>query len=50
MTREEVKKMLPIIEAFAEGKQIEIKPKIKDVDWSTLEEDAIPLKSYGINK
>ena len=43
MTREEVKKLLPIIEAFAEGKQIEIKPKVKDANWSTLEIDAIRI-------
>lgn len=47
MTREEVKKMLPIIEAFAEGKQIEIKTKVKDADWSTLEIDAIPYIDFN---
>ena len=47
MTREEVKKVLPIIEAFTEGKHIEIKPKVKDVDWSTLEIDAIPYIDFN---
>ena len=39
MTREEVKELLPIIQAFAEGKEIEIKPK-EGVHWCILEEDA----------
>lgn len=47
MTREEVKKVLPIIEAFAEGKQIEIKSKVKDADWYTLEIDDIPYIDFN---
>lgn len=39
--------MLPIIEAFTEGKQIEIKPKVKDADWSTLEIDTIPYIDFN---
>lgn len=47
MTREEVKKILPIMEAFAEGKQIEIKIKVKDADWHILEADNIPYIDFN---
>ena len=40
MIREEVKELLPIIQAFAEGKEIEIKPK-EGTHWCTLKEDDI---------
>lgn len=38
MTREQAKELLPIIQAFAEGKEIEIKTK-KGSEWDKLEED-----------
>lgn len=45
MTREKVKELLPIIQAFAEGKEIEIKTK-EGVRWSTLEEDDIQYLDF----
>ena len=45
MTREKVKELLPIIQAFAEGKEIEIKTK-EGVRWSTLEEDDIQYLNF----
>lgn len=38
MNREQAKELLPIIQAFAEGKQVEIKSKESN-SWETLEED-----------
>ena len=38
MTREQVKELLPIMQAFAEGKEVEIKTK-EGSEWSILEED-----------
>ena len=38
MTREQAKELLPIIQAFAEGKEIEIKTK-EGSEWDKLEED-----------
>lgn len=38
MTREQVKELLPIMQAFAEGKEVEIKTK-EGSKWCTLEED-----------
>lgn len=40
MTREQVKELLPIMQAFAEGKKVEIKNK-KDNVWHILKEDDI---------
>ena len=37
MTREEAKEMLPIIQAFAEGKTILVQ---EDIDWRYLSDDA----------
>lgn len=45
MTREEVKELLPIIQAFAEGKEIEIKPK-EGVHWCMLAEDDIQYLDF----
>ena len=39
MDREQAKALWPIIKAYAEGKQIEIKPKVKGSYWDILEED-----------
>lgn len=39
MDREQAKALWPIIKAHAEGKQIEIKPKVKGSYWDILEED-----------
>lgn len=38
MNRQQAKELLPIIQAFAEGKEVEIKGKESDF-WDTLEED-----------
>ena len=45
MNRQQVKELLPIIQAYAEGKQIEIKTK-EDKSWSTLEEDDIQYLDF----
>lgn len=45
MRRKDVKKMLPIIQGYAEGKQIEIKTK-EGKSWSTLEEDDIQYLDF----
>ena len=45
MTREEVKTMLPIIQAFAEGKEIEFRSKGFDEEWKKVNE--IPGLSYS---
>lgn len=45
MTRNEVKELLPIMQAYAEGKQIEIKTK-EGKSWSTLEEDDIQYLDF----
>lgn len=44
MTREEAKEMLPIIQAFAEGKEIEFRSKGFDEEWRELKQ--IPGLSY----
>ena len=44
MTREEAKKLLPIIQAFAEGKEIEYRSKGFDEEWRKLIQ--IPGLSY----
>ena len=44
MTREEAKILLPIIQAFAEGKEIEYRSKGFDEEWKKLRE--IPGLSY----
>lgn len=45
MTIEEAKKMLPIIQAFAEGKEIEFRSKVFDEEWKKVNE--IPGLSYS---
>ena len=45
MTREEAKTMLPIIQAFAEGKEIEFRSKGFDEEWKKVNE--IPGLSYS---
>lgn len=45
MDRQQVKELLPIIQAYAEGKQIEIKTK-EGKSWSTLEEDDIQYLDF----
>lgn len=45
MTREEAKEMLPIIQAFAEGKEIEYRSKGFDEEWKKVNE--IPGLSYS---
>lgn len=45
MTREEAKEMLPIIQAFAEGKEIEFRSKGFDEKWKKVNE--IPGLSYS---
>lgn len=45
MNRQQVKELLPIIQAYAEGKQIEIKTK-EGKSWSTLEEDDIQYLDF----
>lgn len=45
MTREEAKEMLPIIQAFAEGKEIEFRSKGFDEEWKKVNE--IPGLSYS---
>lgn len=45
MTRKEVKELLPIIQAYANGEEIEIKTK-EGVRWSTLEEDDIQYLDF----
>ena len=39
MDKEQAKELWPIIKAFAEGKQIEIKSKAKGSYWNVLEEN-----------
>lgn len=39
MDKEQAKELWPIIKAFAEGKQIEIKSKVEGSYWNILEED-----------
>ena len=38
MTRQQAKELLPILQAFAEGKEVELKTK-EGSEWSILEED-----------
>ena len=38
MTREQAKELLPILQAWAEGKEVELKTK-EGSEWSILEED-----------
>lgn len=45
MTRKQAKELLPIIQAFAEGKEVEIKTK-ECSEWSTLEEDDIQYINF----
>ena len=45
MTREEAKTMLPIIQAFAEGKEIEFRSKGFDEEWKKVNE--IPALSHS---
>lgn len=45
MTREEAKILLPIIQAFAEGKEIEFRSKGFDEEWKKVNE--IPGLSYS---
>ena len=45
MTREEAKVLLPIIQAFAEGKEIEFRSKGFDEEWKKVNE--IPGLSYS---
>lgn len=45
MTREEAEILLPIIQAFAEGKEIEYRSKGFDEEWKKLRE--IPGLSYS---
>ena len=45
MTREEAKTMLPIIQAFAEGKEIEFRSKGFDEEWKKVNE--IPVLSHS---
>lgn len=45
MTREEAKVLLPIIQAFAEGKEIEFRSKGFDKEWKKVNE--IPGLSYS---
>lgn len=45
MNRQQVKELLPIIQAYAEGKQIEIKTK-EGKSWITLEEDDIQYLDF----
>lgn len=45
MTREEAKELLPIIQAFAEGKEIEFRSKGFDEEWRKVNE--IPGLSYS---
>ena len=45
MTREEAKEMLPIIQAFAEGREIEFRSKGFDEEWKKVNE--IPGLSYS---
>ena len=46
MDREQAKALWPIIKAYAEGKQIEIKPKVKGSYWDILEEDDMPYIDF----
>lgn len=51
MNRQQAKELWPIIKAFAEGKQIEIKTKVKGSYWDILEEDDmqyIDFKKYDL--
>lgn len=45
MTREEAKELLPIIQAFAEGKKIEFRNKRFNEEWKELKQ--IPELSYN---
>ena len=45
MTRKQAKELLPIIQAFAEGKEVEIKTK-ECSEWSTLKEDDIQYINF----
>lgn len=45
MNRQQVKELLPIIQAYVEGKQIEIKTK-EGKRWSTLEENDIQYLDF----
>ena len=45
MTRKQAKELLPIMQAFAEGKEVEIKTK-EGSEWSTLEEDDIQYINF----
>ena len=51
MNRLQAKKIWPIIKAFAEGKQIEIKPKVRGSYWDILETvdiQYIDFKKYDL--
>ena len=39
MDREQAKNIWPIIKAFTEGKQVEIKTKVEGLYWDILDED-----------
>lgn len=44
MTKEQIKKIMPIISAFAEGKIIQMKIESENVQWSDLtEKDGLPV-------
>lgn len=45
MNRQQVKELLPIIQAYADGKQIEIKAKEGNI-WRTLEENDIQYLDF----
>ena len=44
MTREEIKKMLPIIQAFAEGKTIQVRIN-NDSSWTDLLDDKLEISN-----
>lgn len=44
MTREEAKQLLPFIQAYAEGKTIQIKT---DDGWEDLEKDELPIEDMA---
>lgn len=49
MTREEAKKLLPIIKAYAEGKKIIVKDKRlsdKEYNWSEVNDSSFNIKQF----
>jgi hypothetical protein len=44
MTREEAKQLLPLLQAYAEGKTIQIKT---DNGWEDLEKDELPIEDMA---